>query len=187
MFYILRTSVSGNSPAVSASHNCRKRRLLFSRETSVTAHGPCCQVLFSRMKRDRSRDDPPKNAMFRPKKGLPRRLQFLQCASNPAFLMNMMIAAKRSLIVLLFLSGLALCAMAASSNGNCPLPVTGTSAASTEPATQSPEKPACKRRVFHNGMVICLPCPAADAHVRHGDDDLGPCDKPGNETPPGQS
>ena len=104
--------------------------------------------------------------------------------------MNTMITVKRSLVLLLTLSGLALCAYAATNNGPCPLPVTGadTAASADSSSTQSPEHPACMRKVLHNGMTICLPCPAADAHVRvHGDADLGPCDKPGNETPPGHT
>ena len=103
--------------------------------------------------------------------------------------MNLMIAVKRSLVVLLTLSGLALCAIAASpGNGPCPLPVTSSSSNdSSTVQTQSPEHPACMRKVHHNGMMICLPCPAYDAHIRHGDTDAGPCDKPGNETPPGHT
>ena len=100
--------------------------------------------------------------------------------------MNIMITIKRSFAVLLILSAFALCAVGAGSNGNCPLPINSESAATTENA-QSPEQPGCRRKVLHNGMTICLPCPAADAHNRHGDADLGPCDKPGNETPPGQN
>jgi len=99
--------------------------------------------------------------------------------------MNMMIPLKRSLVVVLTVSGLALCAVA-TGKAPCPLPITS-SDTSANSSTQSPEHPTCMRKVLHNGMTICLPCPAADAHVRvHGDDDLGPCDKPGNETPPGQ-
>lgn len=94
--------------------------------------------------------------------------------------MNMMIAAKRTLVVTLTLSGLALCAIAA--DPPCPLPATST----TSDPTQSGEQPGCKRKVHHNGMIICLPCPAWEAHIRHGDADAGDCDKPGNETPPGQ-
>ena len=100
--------------------------------------------------------------------------------------MNMMNAAKRSLLVLLTLSGLALVAIAAKPGDEpCPLPV---SAADTDTSTsaQSPEQPPCRKKVHHNGMLICLPCPAWEAHIRHGDADGGPCDKPGNETPPGQ-
>lgn len=94
--------------------------------------------------------------------------------------MKMMIVAKRALFLLFTVSGLALYAVGASPNGPCPLPITGPSANDT--STQSPEKQQCRRVVFHNGMPICLPCPAADAHVRvHGDADLGPCDKPGNQ------
>lgn len=123
-----------------------------------------------------------KKAMFRTKKGLPARFQFLQCASNRALIMNMMIAVKRSLIVLFTLSALALCAIAANQNEPCPLPVDSTT---TTSSSQSPEQPPCMRAVHHNGMIICLPCPAYDAHIGHGDTDAGPCDKPGNETPGG--
>ena len=100
--------------------------------------------------------------------------------------MNMMITLKRSLVVALTLSGLALCAFAANNNAPCPLPVTSSST-TTSSSTQSPEQPKCLRAVHHNGMIICLPCPAWEAHIRHGDADAGPCDKPGNETPPGQN
>lgn len=104
------------------------------------------------------------------------------------FIMNMMIAAKRVLVALLSLSALALFAIGADQKPPCPLPVDTSSNNSSNGPDQSPEKEKCMRRVLHNGMVICLPCPAADAHVRvHHDDDLGPCDKPGNETPPGHS
>lgn len=98
--------------------------------------------------------------------------------------MNLMIV-KRVLSVLFIVAGLAVCAIGASKKP-CPLPASSNE--STSSAAQSPEQPSCKRRVLHNGMLICLPCPAADAHVRvHGDEDLGPCDKLGNETPPGRS
>ena len=99
--------------------------------------------------------------------------------------MNVMIAAKRIGFALLTVTGLAFVAMGAAQKGPCPLPVDSSSYA-TESAP-SPEKPPCMRVVMHNGMPICLPCPAADAHTRvHGDADLGPCDKPGNQAPPGQ-
>ena len=99
--------------------------------------------------------------------------------------MNLMIAVKRVLAVLFIVAGLAVGAIGAKPK-QCPLPASTNG--STASATQSPEKPNCLRRVMHNGMRICLPCPAADAHVRvHGDEDLGPCNKPGNETPPGKS
>ena len=95
--------------------------------------------------------------------------------------MNLMIAVKRVLSVLLIVAGLAVCAIGAN-NKPCPLPV-GSSDSSL--SAQSPEQPGCKRRVMHNGMTICLPCPAADAHVRvHGDEDLGPCEKPGTKLLP---
>ncbi len=91
--------------------------------------------------------------------------------------MNMMIAVKRSLLVLLTLSALALVAIGADQTEPCPLPTT----VSSDNNTQSPEQEKCMRAVHHNGMVICLPCPAYDAHIGHGDTDAGPCDKPGNQ------
>ncbi|MEY2495831.1 MAG: hypothetical protein QOJ45_2323 [Verrucomicrobiota bacterium] len=102
------------------------------------------------------------------------------------FIMNLMIAVKRALFLLLTLAGLTLYAVGAAEKPPCPLPA-NESEASSDPA-QSPEHPRCLEKVFHNGMNICLPCPAAEAHIRqHGDTDLGPCTKPGNETPPGHS
>lgn len=99
--------------------------------------------------------------------------------------MNLMIAVKRAVFVLLTVSGLALYAVGANDKPPCPLPA---NASGNSENAQSPEQPACLQRVFHNGMRVCLPCPAAEAHIRqHGDEDLGPCTKPGNETPPGQS
>ena len=96
------------------------------------------------------------------------------------FIMNLMIAVKRVSSVLFIVAGFALCAFGAGQQGTCPLPANATG--SNAENANSPEQPACKRKVMHNGMPICLPCPAADSHIRvHGDADLGPCDKPGNE------
>src|ERR1700686_3990589 len=105
--------------------------------------------------------------------------------------MSLIFAVKRPLFALVAVVGLTLPSSLsslyadspASQTPPCDLPVETTSSSSE---TQSPEQPRCLRKVLHNGMVLCLPCPAADAHVRHGDQDLGPCTKPGNETPPGQ-
>jgi hypothetical protein len=102
--------------------------------------------------------------------------------------MNLMIAVKRVIGVLFIVMGLALSAVGTTKKP-CPLPGMSNESLTANAAAnaQSPEQPGCMRRVMHNGMIICLPCPAADAHVRvHGDEDLGPCDKPGNETPPGR-
>jgi len=126
----------------------------------------------------------PKKSMFFRKKGLPATFQFLQCALNPAFLMNIMIAVRRSFFVLFSVAALALCALAATP---CPLPVNTTDSNTSASDAQSPEKEKCLKAVHHNGMIICLPCPAWEAHIRHGDADAGPCDKPGNQTPPGHS
>jgi hypothetical protein len=45
----------------------------------------------------------------------------------------------------------------------------------------SPEKPL--QSVCHNGKILCVPEPAANAHVQHGDTPLGPCSKQGNNGP----
>jgi len=100
--------------------------------------------------------------------------------------MNMMTAVKRSLVLVLALSGLALCALAANPDAPCPLPTSSTDSTAPSDPTQSQENPKCLRAVHHNGMIICLPCPAYYAHIRQGDTDAGPCDKPGNETPGGK-
>jgi hypothetical protein len=98
------------------------------------------------------------------------------------FIMKLMITAKRVLFLLLTVSGVALYAAGTSQNGPCPLPVNDAEYSASSENAQSPEKAPCMRVVMHNGMPICLPCPAADAHTRvHGDADLGPCDKPGNQ------
>ena len=47
--------------------------------------------------------------------------------------------------------------------------------------TVSPEKPL--QAVCHNGKILCLPQAAAQAHIKHGDTPLGPCNKPGNLGP----
>jgi hypothetical protein len=146
--------------------------------------GDVAKRCFSQMRKWRRQIGTRKSTQASKKDLLPT-FQFLQCASNPALIMNMMIAAKRFLVALLAMSALALCAIAGQTNEPCPLPVTSTADSST--SAQSPEHPACMRKVNHNGMQICLPCPAYDAHIRHGDTDAGPCDKPGNETPPGKS
>ena len=98
--------------------------------------------------------------------------------------MNVTIAVQRILFALLAVAGLALGAFGANQQDPCPLP-TNYDTAATQSSSQSPEKPPCMRAVHHNGMILCLPCPAYDAHIQHGDTDAGPCDKPGNETPPG--
>src|SRR3954469_13345891 len=103
-------------------------------------------------------------------KSLPATGRTLKSPANLGFLrfMKFMITAKRVLFVLLTVTGLALYAAGATQQGPCPLPVNETSSSSAAD-TQSPENPPCRRVVLHNGMPICLPCPAADAHTRvHG-------------------
>jgi hypothetical protein len=103
----------------------------------------------------------------------------IESTSFRLFIMNVIVAVKRSLFVLLTVTGLALYAVGAS-NKPCPLPASADDGNTS--STQSPEQPKCMELVMHNGMPICLPCPAADAHIRvHGDADLGPCSKPGNQ------
>jgi hypothetical protein len=112
----------------------------------------------------------------------------IQSGNLQIFIMNVMIAVKRILFAFLTVAGLALYAVGASPNGNgpCPLPVDASESSAANASAQSPEQEKCMRIVKHNGMPICLPCPAADAHTRvHGDEDLGPCDKPGNQNPGG--
>jgi hypothetical protein len=112
----------------------------------------------------------------------------IEAGNRQVFIMNVMIAAKRTLFALLTVAGLALVAFGQSQDEPCPLPDTDstssasstTSASSDDPA-QSPEQPKCLELVRHNGMPLCVPCPAAAAHIRHGDADLGPCSKPGNQ------
>jgi hypothetical protein len=95
------------------------------------------------------------------------------------FIMNLITAVKRVFSVLFIVAGFALCAIGAGEQRPCPLPANATDQSAN---AQSPEQDKCMRIVMHNGMPICLPCPAADAHVRvHGDADLGPCSKPGNQ------
>lgn len=98
--------------------------------------------------------------------------------------MSIMIAAKRVLLAFLIVAGLALYALGASHNEPCPLPAEATASVTSANSAQSPEKEKCLEKVKHNGMDLCLPCPAAAAHIKHGDADEGPCSKPGNELRP---
>ena len=110
----------------------------------------------------------------------------IESGNLQVFIMNIVIAAKRILFAFLTVAGLALYALGATESGPCRLPIDASSSSASTDSAQSPEHPPCMRVVLHNGMPICLPCPAADAHTRvHGDADLGPCDKPGNQDPGG--
>ncbi|HVF70754.1 MAG TPA: hypothetical protein VM940_04010 [Chthoniobacterales bacterium] len=95
------------------------------------------------------------------------------------FIMKLMIAAKRLLFVLFTASAITLYAAGVAEKGPCPLPADGSSTQAADANSQSPEKEPCMKAVHHNGFVLCLPCPAYAAHIRHGDTDAGPCDKPG--------
>jgi hypothetical protein len=107
----------------------------------------------------------------------------IESGNLQVFIMNVTIAVKRVLFVLLTVTGLALVALGADQQAPCPLPVNSSETSAASSSAQSPEHPPCMRAVHHNGNIICLPCPAYDAHIQHGDTDAGPCDKPGNETP----
>jgi hypothetical protein len=105
----------------------------------------------------------------------------IESGNLQVFIMNVTIAVKRAVVVLLMVTGLALYAIGATTNGPCPLPINSADSSEVSSSANSPENPPCKRAVHHNGMIICLPCPAYDAHINHGDTDAGPCDKPGNQ------
>jgi hypothetical protein len=144
-----------------------------------------CQALFSKVIPEGNRPASKKNPVPTAKKlacrnanpKMPIEIRNLQ-----VLIMNVMIAAKRIVFTLLTVTGLAFVALGASQQGPCPLPVDSSTTSAISENAPSPEKDQCMRVVMHNGMPICLPCPAADAHVRvHGDADLGPCDKPGNQ------
>ena len=160
----------------------------FSHAKSVsTAPRPVCQASFPRRALERQLALAKKIIISAAKKLAchpPIPTIPIESGNLQVIIMNVTIAAKRVLFALLTVTGLALYALGQDQQAPCPLPVTYDTA-STQSSSQSPEKPPCMRAVNHNGMVLCLPCPAYDAHIRHGDTDAGPCDKPGNETPPG--
>jgi hypothetical protein len=60
--------------------------------------------------------------------------------------------------------------------GVCPLPDNYTGVTG---ATVTQEKPY--EAVCHNGKILCCTRSAAKAHIKHGDTDLGPCNKPGTD------
>jgi hypothetical protein len=98
--------------------------------------------------------------------------------------MSLIIAAKRHLFLIAIVAGFALPwslhQLYAQEEQVCPLPMeaSNTSAAGTD--EQSPPNQQEGVAVLHQGkFILCLPEPAADAHVRHGDTRLGPCDKHG--------
>jgi len=64
----LRTNAVANWTAVSALRNCRKRRLLFSRERSVTSPGRSCQALFFQGARECRNPVAEKNVFYHEKR-----------------------------------------------------------------------------------------------------------------------
>jgi hypothetical protein len=95
--------------------------------------------------------------------------------------MSLIIAAKRHLFVLAVVAGFAmpwsLTQLYAATQQLCDLPM---EASANPNDDQSPENPPESLAVLHQEkFILCLPKPAAEAHVRHGDTLLGPCDKHG--------
>lgn len=96
--------------------------------------------------------------------------------------MSLIIAAKRHLLVIAVLAGFALPwslnQLYAQAAEECDLPMDSPSTSSTN--EQSPPNEQEGVAVLHQGkFILCLPEPAAEAHIRHGDTRLGPCDKHG--------
>jgi hypothetical protein len=98
--------------------------------------------------------------------------------------MSLIIAAKRHLFVLAVVAGFvmpwSLTQLYAAAKQVCDLPMESATSSATGSDAQSPENPPDNLAVLHQEkFILCLPRPAAEAHVRHGDTLLGPCDKPG--------
>ena len=95
--------------------------------------------------------------------------------------MSLIIATKRHIFALTIVAGLALpwsLAQLYAAKEVCPLPMETTTSFSEN--VQSPEEPKDGVAVLHQEkFILCLPEPAAEAHIRHGDTRLGPCDKHG--------
>jgi hypothetical protein len=101
--------------------------------------------------------------------------------------MNLIIAVKRHLflfvvvVVLTMPSSVAplLAEGAVSGTEECNLPMEAASADANK-QEESPPEPPDGEAVLHQGkFILCLPPSAAEAHIRHGDTPLGPCDKHG--------
>jgi hypothetical protein len=98
--------------------------------------------------------------------------------------MSLIISAKRNLLVLTVVAGFALPwslnQLYAEANQMCDLPMESPSTSNATVNEQSPPNQQEGVAVLHQEkFILCLPEPAAEAHVRHGDTRLGPCDKHG--------
>lgn len=102
--------------------------------------------------------------------------------------MNLIIAAKRPLFLIIAVVGLTMPSSIAplfaqdpaSGIEECNLPMTASSETSANKNEQSPPAPPDGQAVLHQGkFLLCLPPSAAEAHIRHGDTPMGPCDKHG--------
>ena len=98
--------------------------------------------------------------------------------------MSLIIAAKRHLSVVAVLAGFALPWSLHQLNAQeaqvCPLPMEASTTSAAAAEEQSPPNQQEGVAVLHQEkFILCLPEPAAEAHIRHGDTRLGPCDKHG--------
>ena len=97
--------------------------------------------------------------------------------------MSLIIAAKRHFLVIAVITGFALpwsLSLNAQEEQACPLPMEASNTSASGTNEQSPPNQQEGVAVLHQGkFILCLPEPAAEAHVRHGDTRLGPCDKHG--------
>ena len=94
--------------------------------------------------------------------------------------MSLIIAAKRHLLALAIVAGFALSWSLYAAEQVCNLPMESPNTSTAAQNEQSPPAPPDGVAVLHQGkFILCLPEPAAEAHVRHGDTRLGPCDKHG--------
>lgn len=81
--------------------------------------------------------------------------------------MKTLLALKRQILTAGLFVGAATFVIAAT----CPLSTTDSSSSNT----QSPENGGKKELLLHNGHQICVSVNAVPAHMKHGDQDLGPC------------
>jgi hypothetical protein len=94
--------------------------------------------------------------------------------------MSLIIAAKRYIVVVAVLTSLAASWSLYAAEKVCDLPMEASVTSASAKKETSPPAPPDGVAVLHQGkFILCLPEPAAEAHVRHGDTRLGPCDKHG--------
>ena len=94
--------------------------------------------------------------------------------------MSLIIAAKRHILVVAVVAGFAASWSLYAAKQVCDLPMDASTTSAASRNEQSPPGPPDGVAVLHQEkFILCLPEPAAEAHVRHGDTRLGPCDKHG--------